>query len=243
MPRRGAQRQLLAAGVRLLAERAADVAAPHGDELGGWSSSDAIAPASACGFWCATSITSSLVSRAEVGDARASFERHVGHALLLEVRRYHAVRARERGVGIAVAVLPVEHDVGTELVEQRRARPDRAPPRSSSTAGSGSMSTSTSSHASSASARVSATTIASGSPVTRTLSSASAGRTASRGVGGPYGVELADHTVEVGGGEHQRDAGCRRAPRSTSTDRTRPCATWLRTNAACSMPGSWMSST
>ncbi len=48
--------------------------------------------------------------------------------------------------------------------------------------------------------------------------------------------------AEVVGGIDGDDAVPRRAPRDTSILRMRACATWLRRNAACSMPGSSTSS-
>ena len=91
------------------------------------------------------------------------------------------------------------------------------------TGGSGSTSTWTSSHASSAAARLSATTIAIGSPTMRTLSLASTGYGGAARSGGAYGrsgpIPSRSSAVRT-----RATPGCSRAA-STSTVWSTPCAT------------------
>ena len=114
------------------------------------------------------------------------------------------------------------------------------------TAGRSSYSTSTSSQPSSAIYRLSAITIATGSPTRRTLSVASR---VNSGVG-PAGANSASSGSGAGTVIASRSAPVRTAttPGSSraaeaSTESTSACANGERTNAACSIPGSLMSST
>ena len=121
-PRRGRYRDLFATRVRLLTERTSDVAAAHGDQVGGIVEQRRDREPQRVRV-LVRDIDHELAGlRTEVGEERAAFHRHVGHAGLLEVCRNHLVGTRERPVGIAVNVGAVVHHVGAELVEQRGAR-------------------------------------------------------------------------------------------------------------------------
>ena len=172
---RDTHRDLLATRVRLLPERAADVATPHRDEVGWVIEQRGHRQAQRVRVLVRDVDHQLAGSRQEVGEDRAPFHRHVGHALLRERLRHdrrapaRTRRRRRRRCRTRWYTTFVPSSSNSSALDGSSAS------SIDTTAGSGSMSTSTSSHASSASARLSATTIASGSPVHRTLSSASTG--------------------------------------------------------------------
>ena len=122
LTRRDTHRDLLAARVGLLAERAADVTTSHRDEVFGMVQEHGHRPAERVRILVRDVDHQLTGVAAEVGEDGAAFHGHVGHALLRERLRHDDVRLRERGVDVAVGIGTLVHDVRAELLEQHRTR-------------------------------------------------------------------------------------------------------------------------
>ena len=166
--RRRAHRHLLAAHVRLLPERPADVAAPHRDRRPATRGATPARHEAGAGSGARRRPQASLPpGRTGRAPARPSSGRFA--SVLLEPGAHHDVGTCEGGIDVAVAGVTLGHDVGAELVEQRRRRRvERVVDRDHR----GQL---VDDHVYQLArvlreARVSATTNATGSPTTRTLS-------------------------------------------------------------------------
>ena len=242
LTRRDTDRDLLAARVRLLPERSADVTTPHRDEIGRMIEQRGHRDPQRVRVLVRDVDHQLAGVAAEVGEDRAAFHRHVGHALLGERLRHDDVRLRERGVDVAVAC----RNAGTRC----SCRAPRTAARSSGRA----RRRSRRPRATARCRRRPARTRPRRGRGSRPPRSPAARRCTApcprRAPGGPARGTPAARAAAAcrparrarGRSRAMSTPGAGRAA-LTSTDRMRPCAMLLRTNAAWRMPGIRMSST